>query len=58
MEPFDSLAYLITQAVWAELNKRGWFGKHVDEDEIDSAYEVMADAVEAVLINRIGRLPR
>lgn len=36
-------------AVWSELNKRGWFGKHVDDSEFESLETDLKEAITAAL---------
>ena len=55
-EPFESLAYIITQQVWKTISAYN-ATKHWEESDIDDFYEELRAGVEKKLIERIGRLP-
>lgn len=50
----ESLSFEITREVWAVLNKRRWFGKHVEEDDIDALYAEIRAVVTNIIDERIG----
>ncbi len=39
----------VEEAVWRELNKRRWFAKHVEDEEIESLERDLSTAIAAAL---------
>jgi hypothetical protein len=39
----------VARAVWSELNKRRWFGKHVEDEEIEALETDMHEAIRKAL---------
>lgn len=47
-----TLSEEITREVWSVLYRRPWFGKHVEDGEIDALYEDISTAVATAVEER------